>query len=108
MILVQTTIPVDPSYRQEALELFSAIIEQSRTEEGVIDYWAATDIDQPNVVRFFERYEDEAALERHTETDHYDELTNSLPQLADGQLRTIQFETAGSPESVRFDAEDAA
>lgn len=108
VIIVQTTIPVDSAHREQALELFAELTECSQSEDGTIEYWAATDIAEPTVVRFFERYEDEAALTAHTETDHYRALVNALPRLADGPLRTTTFETEQSPEVARFDAEDVA
>ena len=35
----------------------------------MIDYRAATDVSNPNVVRFFEQYEDAATFEAHSQTE---------------------------------------
>ena len=107
MIVIKTDIPVDPDRRAEALDVVETMVERSRTEDGTVEYWAATDVVESNVIRFFERYEDVAAAKAHTGTDHYREFVESLPDLADGELETVQFETDGEPHVSRFDAEEA-
>jgi quinol monooxygenase YgiN len=90
-------IPIDPDKREEALDLIEDLVEQSQAEEGMIDYRATTDVNDPNVVRFFEQYEDENAFEAHTQTDHFQEFEAALPDLL-----------AGEPEILRFDVESAS
>ena len=89
MIVVHASVPVSPDRRERALERVADLAARTRTEDGVIDYRATTDIDEPNVVRFFEQYEDESALEAHMETDHYGEWLDALPDFLDGELRDI-------------------
>lgn len=57
---------------REALELFAEISEHARSEDGTIEYWTTTDLTEPNVVHFFEQYENETALEAHSNTNHYE------------------------------------
>ncbi|NEU58747.1 putative quinol monooxygenase [Halorussus sp. MSC15.2] len=97
MLVVHATFPIDPDNRGEALDLIESLAEDSRQEDGVIDYRVATDIDDSNLFRFFEQYEDEAAFEAHAETDHFEEFERALPDLL-----------AGEPEVTRFDVEDAS
>ncbi|WP_276270986.1 putative quinol monooxygenase [Haloarcula litorea] len=96
MIVLHASFPIDPDKREEALDLIEDLVEQSQAEEGMIDYRATTDVNDPNVVRFFEQYEDEAAFEAHTQTDHFQEFEAALPDLLDGE-----------PEILRFDVESA-
>jgi quinol monooxygenase YgiN len=96
MIVLHVMFPIDPEKREEALELIGDLAEQSRAEDGTINYRAATDIEDPNAVRIFERYEDEAAFEAHKQTDHFQDFEAALPDLLDGE-----------PEVVRFEADDA-
>jgi quinol monooxygenase YgiN len=108
MIVVHASVPVDPERREEALDRVEDLLAETRAEEGVIDYRAATDLDDSNVVRFFERYEDEAALEAHVESDHYREWMDALPNLLDGDLDAVgvtQFvvEEAFDPNADRDD-----
>jgi len=96
MIVLHASFPIDPDKREEALDLIEDLVEQSQAEEGMIDYRATTDVNDPNVVRFFEQYEDENAFEAHTQTDHFQEFEAALPDLL-----------AGEPEILRFDVESA-
>jgi quinol monooxygenase YgiN len=94
MIVLHASFPIDPDKREDALDLIENLVEQSQAEDGMIDYRATTDVNDPNVVRFFEQYEDEAAFEAHTQTDHFQEFEDALPDLL-----------AGEPEILRFDVE---
>lgn len=96
MIVVHAAVPVDPENREEAIELIRELAEHSRAEEGVVDYRAAADVDDENLIRIFEQYEDEAALGAHGESDHYQEFQASIADLL-----------AGVPEATRYDVESA-
>lgn len=96
MLIVHATFPIDPDRRDEALDRIETLAERSRGEDGVVDYRVAADVEDPNVFRFFERYEDEAAFGAHAETDHFQEFEAALPDLL-----------AGEPEVTRFDVESA-
>ncbi|QKY17671.1 putative quinol monooxygenase [Halorubrum sp. CBA1229] len=96
MIVLHAVFPLDPDKRDEALDLIAELAEKSRAEPGMIEYRPTTDVDDPNVVRFFERYEDEAAFEAHSKTDHFQAFEAALPDLL-----------AGEPEVTRFEIESA-
>lgn len=95
MIVLHASFPIDPNHRNNALDLIDNLVEQSRAEEGTIEYHAATDVTDPNVVRFFEQYETEAAFEAHTQTAHFQAFEEALPELVTDE-----------PTVVRFDVED--
>lgn len=97
MIVLHATFPIDPEQRDEALDMIEDLVEQSQAEEGMIDYHATTDVSDPNVVRFFEQYEDASALAAHAETEHFGRFEEALPDLLGGE-----------PEATRFDVEDAS
>jgi len=96
MIVIHATFPIDPQHREDATERMQNLAEHSRTEDGVVQYRVAADIEDPNTFRFFEQYEDEAAFEKHGETDHFGEFESALPDLL-----------AGEPTVTRFDVETA-
>lgn len=96
MIVLHAEMPIDPNRREEARDLAADLVEQSNQEDGMIEYRAATDVQDPNLLRFFEQYEDEAAMEAHVESGHYQEFAAQLPDLL-----------AGEPEVVRLDVTDA-
>jgi quinol monooxygenase YgiN len=90
-------MPLDPASRDEALDQFDDLAEASRAEPGMLDYRIATDVEDPNVVRFFEQYEDEAALEAHAQTEHFQAFQAAIPDFL-----------AGKPEVRRFDVESTS
>ncbi|WP_226481679.1 putative quinol monooxygenase [Natrinema amylolyticum] len=96
MIVIHASFPIDPDRREEGLELIDDLVAESQQEAGVLDYRAATDVADPNVVRFFEQYEDEAAFGAHAQSDHFQEFSAALPDLL-----------AGDPDVTRFDVESA-
>lgn len=96
MIVLHASFPVDPDRRDEALDLIDGLVDRSRREPGTIEYRATTDLQDPNVVRFVERYEDAEAFESHAETDHFRAFEEAVPDLL-----------AGEPEVLRFDVEEA-
>ncbi|WP_256301359.1 putative quinol monooxygenase [Haloarchaeobius salinus] len=105
MYVVLTSIPIVPERRAEALDLCDELAERSRSEPGVLSYHAATDIGDPNVVRFVERYEDAASAEAHIETDHYERFVDRLPEFVDGEMETTQFAVDGDVHTASFGVE---
>ena len=93
MLINHTTIPFDPAQRDEAMELVTDLLEYSKAEDGTVRYRAMTDVENSNVVRFFEQYEDVAAAEAHTESGQYRRFVESLPDLVDGKIETVQFQS---------------
>ena len=98
MIVIHASMPLNPEHREEALDHIEDLAETVRAEEeGTLEYRATTDVEDPNVVRFFERYEDEGALGAHSQTDHYQAFAEMLPEWL-----------AGEPTVVRFDVDEMA
>lgn len=62
--------------------------------DAVIAYDAATDVKDPNVLRFVEQYEDAQAFEAHAESDHFAEFEAALPDLLAGEPEATRFEVA--------------
>jgi quinol monooxygenase YgiN len=55
VIVLHATFPLDQATRDEALDVMEDLVEQSQNEDGILDYRAATDVSDPNLVRFFEQ-----------------------------------------------------
>jgi quinol monooxygenase YgiN len=96
MLVVHATFPIDPEQRETAVDHITTLAEQSRAEDGIIDYRVAADVEDENLFRFFEQYEDEAAFEAHAGSEHFEQFAEVLPELL-----------AGEPEITRFDVEAA-
>jgi len=91
MIVLHVSLPVDPAHRDDAIDLITDLVEQSNREAGTIDYRAAVDVQDENTIHIFEQYEDEAALESHTETDHYRAFQEESPALLAGEPDAVEF-----------------
>lgn len=91
MLVVHATFPVKPERREEVVELARELVEKSNQEPGMIDYRAAVDVQDENVIRFVEQYEDAAAFESHTQTDHFERLEGMLPDVLAGEPEVVQF-----------------
>ncbi|WP_336002177.1 putative quinol monooxygenase [Halorientalis halophila] len=98
MIVVHASFPIDPEHREEALAQIQDLAEQSRAEDGMLDYRATTDVEDENVVRFVERYEDAAAFGAHTETEHFGEFEAALGDWLAGEPEVLQFEVDSMTE----------
>ena len=95
MQIVYAVLPLSPDHRDEALEATRTIAEKSREEPGVIDYRVGTDVEDPNILRFVEQYEDADAVDTHLETDHYQVYEDTIiPDMLAGEPEITQFEVA--------------
>lgn len=98
MIVLHASFPVDPGRRDEALDLVETLVEQSNREEGMQEYRAAIDVEDENTIRFFEQYDDAAALEAHNQTEHVRAFQEKLPELLAGEPEVVQFEVGDRTE----------
>jgi quinol monooxygenase YgiN len=98
MIVLHAAFPIKPEKREEALELAETLVEKSNAEDGMLDYRATTDVVEENTIRFFERYEDGAAFESHTQTEHFREFEAALPDLLAGEPEVLQFDVEAATE----------
>lgn len=98
MYVMKATIPVDPDQREAAVEAAADLARQSREEAGVIDYRVAADVEDENVLRFFEQYEDQDAVDAHMESDHFQAFQGQVEEFVAGEIELIQFDVSGSEE----------
>lgn len=98
MIVLHAVFPIDPKKLDKALELAEDMVEKSNQEPGMIEYRATTDVLDENVIRFFEQYEDAEAFTSHTETEHFQNFEEQLPDLLAGEPEVIQFQVSETTE----------
>jgi len=93
--ILYAVLPLDPDHREEALEATREIARASREEPGVIDYRASTGVEDPNLLRFVEQYEDADAVKAHLESDHYAEFEETVVEgMLDGEPEVQRFEAS--------------
>lgn len=86
MIVLHAAFPIDPDKWKQSLELAEDLVEKSNQEPGMIEYRATTDIRDENMIRFFEQYEDAEAFESPTQTAHFQDFEEKLPNLLGGVI----------------------
>lgn len=97
MIVINVSFPIEPDRIDEAVDRGEMLVGASNRETGMIEYRATRDVQDDTKLRFLERYEDEATLESHLETDRFGAFEAALPDLL-----------AGEPEVRRFDVAEAS
>ncbi|WP_435158232.1 putative quinol monooxygenase [Haladaptatus sp. DFWS20] len=98
MLVINAEIPVNPDERERALEIASDLSEKSRAEDGVIDYRVSIDVDDPNVLRILEQYEDQEAFDTHMEAEHTQNFLAELPSLIAGEVEANRLKVKSRAE----------
>lgn len=98
MIVNHVHFTVDPATRDEFLDAVRDLVEASNDEDGVLEYRAAVDVRDENTVRFLERYEDEAAVDAHESSEHFQSFAARLPDFLAGEPGGTQFEATDATD----------
>ncbi len=93
-LVIAGTIRVPP----EKLEAFRphmlAMLEASRAEDGCLVYSYAEDVAEPGLIRVFEAWRDQAALDAHFATAHLAAWRAAWPEFGVSDRRLIAYEVA--------------
>lgn len=81
----------------EVLALIAELRPKSLAEPGCLAYEVYQSVDVPRSILLVERYRDQAALEAHKQSAHYQELVvgRVLPLLTDRRVELLQQREAG-------------
>lgn len=92
MLLIVGTVRLPPEKLSEARPVMRAIVENSRAEDGCVEYGYAEDVLDPGLIHVKEIWQDQAALDRHFGSDHLAEWRRSWPSLGikDRDLRMYE------------------
>ena len=74
MVCLAVTYLVLPNREAEAVVLFQKLTRVTRTEPGCRMYQVHRSLSEPRRFFIYEQYDDEAALEAHRQSLHFDEL----------------------------------
>ncbi|MBV7538056.1 antibiotic biosynthesis monooxygenase [Duganella sp. sic0402] len=76
----------------EVLAVLAEMRPKTLAEPGCLGYEIYRGIDSPHNLLLLEHYRDEAALEAHRQSEHYQSLVigHALPLLADRQVELLQ------------------
>ncbi len=76
-ITAKQTIKADMIDRYH--EMAKELVEKSRAEEGNVHYYSVQDRQDPRVHMFVEIWKDQAAIDKHNATEHFQRI---VPQFA--------------------------
>lgn len=72
----------------------AAMAAQSRAEDGCAAYDFGVDIEDPVVVRIFEQWDSQEALDAHFATSHFADFGSKLLGWVDGEATFIRYEVS--------------
>ena len=77
----------------QALSAVEEMIEKTRLEEGNISYKLFASVDNPNAIAFFEEWKDQAAIDAHSSSDHFNNGLAKLSELLaeEGQIKIYKL-----------------
>jgi quinol monooxygenase YgiN len=71
MLMLTVNLRVPPADQVKFRQEMETIVRESRKEPGCIAYYYAVDLLEPDILRVFEIYRDDAALDAHREAEHF-------------------------------------
>ena len=80
MITINAIMKVNPAQRENYLELVKPLVEGANNESGSLFYQHFEQTNEPNTFAFIERYEDEAAVEEHNNSAHFQQFFKEVSQ----------------------------
>ena len=93
-VLVAGTVRVPPENLDRFRPHMETMLAASRAEDGCLSYSYAVDVADPGLVRVFEAWRDEAALQAHFQTPHMAAWRAAWPQFGVSDRNLSLYEVA--------------
>ena len=94
-LIVAGTVRVPPESVEGLRPHMLAMMAASRAEDGCVTYSYGFDVADPGLVRVFEIWRDQAALDAHGKADHMARWRAAWPQFGVSDRRISVYEIAG-------------
>lgn len=94
-LIVAGVIRVPPENLAAFRPHMLAMLIATRAEDGCLDYAYAEDVAEPGLIRVFEAWRDQAALDAHFQAPHLAAWRASWPRYGVGDRRLTAYEIAG-------------
>jgi quinol monooxygenase YgiN len=98
MIVIAGTVRVPPENLDAFRPHMDAMLAASRAEDGCLTYSYAVDVQDPGLIRVFEAWRDQAAIEAHFQMAHMAEWRSQWPALGVSDRRLSLYEVASERE----------
>ena len=99
MIVIAGTLRIPTDKLQEALPHFEKVITASRAEPGCMLYSFSYDALEPGLIRVFEIYRDQAAVESHRASAHFQAWRASNPGLGVGDRDITVYQVSSAQKA---------
>jgi quinol monooxygenase YgiN len=93
-IIIAGTVRVPPQNLDAFRPHMQAMLAASRAEAGCLDYSYAVDVEDPGLIRVFEAWADQAAIDFHFATPHLAAWRASWPPLGVSDRRLFAYDVA--------------
>lgn len=93
-LVIAGTVRIPPENLARFKPHMLAMLAASRAEDGCIAYSYAEDVAEPGLVRVFEAWRDQAALDAHFRTPHMAEWRSHWPAFGVSDRRLMAYEIA--------------
>ena len=93
-LIIAGTVRVPPENLERFKPHMQAMLTASRAEDGCQEYSYAVDVAEPGLVRVFEAWRDQAALDAHFNTPHMATWRSHWPEFGVSDRRLFAYETA--------------
>ncbi|KKI56115.1 hypothetical protein UF70_1677 [Staphylococcus pasteuri] len=79
-MIINAKIKILEEKRDEYLKLMESLVEETRKEDGVLYYSHFEDVQERNTFVVVENYIDEAAINSHMESPHFQNFNNKVKE----------------------------
>ncbi|PCJ54902.1 MAG: antibiotic biosynthesis monooxygenase [Planctomycetota bacterium] len=81
MRIIIAEMKAAPGKRAQLIDLLNGMLEPSRMEPGCISYRYFFSSEDPDLVHFYEQWQNQAAIDEHFASDHFRDLGVRIPDL---------------------------
>jgi quinol monooxygenase YgiN len=93
-VIIAGTVRVPPQNIATFKPHMEKMLAASRAEDGCVAYSYAVDVEDPGLIRVFEAWRDQAALDAHFKTAHLAEWRAAWPEFGVSDRRLFAYEVA--------------
>jgi|SRR5579859_234584 len=93
-LIIAGTVRVAPQDLAGLKPHMMAMLSASRAEDGCYEYAYAQDLAEPGLIRIYEAWRDQSALDAHFKTAHMAAWRAALPSFGVSDRKLIAYETA--------------
>lgn len=101
MLVLHARLPIKPEMRETFLSAIGGLVEASNAEPGVLSYECTESLKTPNLFIVIEEYTDQAALDAHMASEHFQAAAGGLGDMLGGAPELKLFE-AGEPQFINL------